>query len=101
MNIIENNINGWLDCLESKAKVQTYGNQNIYFIFKRNPKYYKIIQIWDGDESIHAFVDKKNGDVYKPASWNAPYKDARYNLITEYDKILNNCDWAGVYLYKS
>lgn len=91
----------WLDALEVKAKQQTYGNeQTVYYLFKENKKYYKITQVWDGVESIHAFVSKKTGDVYKPASYSAPYKDPRYNLFNDFDKILENCDWAGSYLYK-
>lgn len=91
----------WLDTLEHKAKKQTYGDeQAVYYFFKENKKYYKITQVWEGVETIHAFVDKKTGDIYKPASYYAPYKDSRYNLFNEFDKLLNECDWAGSYLYK-
>ena len=31
-------------------------------------------------ESVHAFVDKKTGEVYKAASYKAPAKIVRYNL---------------------
>jgi len=91
----------WLDALEIKAKQQTYGNeQTVYYFFKANKKYYKITQVWEGVETIHAFVDKISGDVYKPASYSAPYKHPRYNLINDFDKLLKECDWAGSYLYK-
>lgn len=33
------------------------------------------------DGSAHAFVDKTNGDVLKPASWKAPAKGARGNIF--------------------
>lgn len=91
----------WLDVLEEKAKKQTYGDeQTVYYFFKENKKYYKITQVWEGIETIHAFVNKITGDVYKPASYYAPYKDVRYNLINDFDKLLEECDWAGSYLYK-
>lgn len=91
----------WLDTLEQKTKKQTYGDeQTVYYFFKENKKYYKITQVWEGVESIHAFVDKNTGDIYKPASYSAPYKDSRYNLFNEFDKLLDKCDWAGSYLYK-
>jgi hypothetical protein len=94
-------INGWLDILEEKAKKQTYGDeQTVYYFFKENKKYHKITQVWEGIETIHAFVNKTNGDIYKPASYSAPYKDPRYNLFTDFDKLLEECDWAGSYLYK-
>jgi len=95
------NIHIWLDLLEEKAKKQTYGDaQTVYYFFKENKKYYKITQVWEGVETIHAFVDKVNGDIYKPASYSAPYKDVRYNLFNEFEKLLEQCDWAGSYLYK-
>ena len=33
--------------------------------------------------SVYAFVDKSNGDVLKPASWNAPAKHARGNIFND------------------
>jgi hypothetical protein len=91
----------WLDALETKAKQQTYGDeQTVYYFFKENNKYYKITQVWEGVETIHAFVDKNTGDIYKPASFSAPYKDVRYNLFNEFTELLEECDWAGSYLYK-
>ena len=91
----------WLDVLEEKAKKQTYGDeQTVYYFFKDNKKYYKITQVWEGVETIHAFVNKITGDIYKPASYYAPYKDVRYNLINDFDKLLEEFDWAGSYLYK-
>ena len=105
MNIATTNfidhIHIWLDALEVKAKKQTYGDeQTVYYFFKENKKYYKITQVWEGVETIHAFVDKNTGDIYKPASYAAPYKNARYNLFNDFDILLNECDWAGSYLYK-
>ena len=53
--------------------------------------------------SVTAFVDKNTGEVYKPASWKAPAKIVRYNLliIAEREYLLNpnNCDWSGGHLY--
>ena len=101
MTTFYDHIHIWLDALETKAKQQTYGDeQTVYYFFKDNKKYYKITQVWVGVETIHAFVDKISGDIYKPASYSAPYKDPRYNLINDFDKLLKECDWAGSYLYK-
>ena len=53
--------------------------------------------------SVHAFVDKKTGQVYKPASWQAPAKHVRFDLriIREREFLFNsnNTGWAGGYLY--
>ena len=82
------------------------------FVVKNGRKYYKIMQhefdtFRDRNEyregSVHAFVDKKTGEVYKPASYNAPAKHVRYDLRIINDRIRlhdpNYTGWAGGYLY--
>ena len=55
------------------------------------------------DSTVHAFVDKKTGEVYKPASWKAPAKHVRFNLSNDLDRQNlhdpNFVGWAGGYLY--
>ena len=66
-------------------------------------KYHKVVQTCcDGSQSVHAFVDKSTGELYKAASWKAPAKDVRFDLriISQREWVLENCDWAGGYLYK-
>ena len=78
-------------------------------------KYYKIVQqqfeTWEGskyygqyrDASVHAFVDKKTGQIYKPAGWAKPAKHVRFDMriISERNFVHNpnNTGWAGGYLY--
>ena len=65
-------------------------------------KYHKVFMYIDGVcNSIHCFIDKKTGDVYKPASVKAPAKGVRFKLLLINDRewMLENCDWAGGYLY--
>jgi hypothetical protein len=64
-------------------------------------KYHKIIMSANGSRSVHAFVDKKTGQVYKSASWKAPAKGVRYDLriIEQREWLLENADWSGGYLY--
>ena len=85
------------------------------FVVKTGKRYYKIVQqefeTWEksrnygkyADGSVHAFVDKKTGQVYKPASWQAPAKHVRFDLriIREREFLFNsnNTGWAGGYLY--
>ena len=82
------------------------------FKVKTGKKYYKIVQMeFDTfqnrneyrEGSVHAFVDKKTGQVYKPASWQAPAKHVRFDLriIKEREFLFNsnNTGWAGGYLY--
>ena len=78
-------------------------------------RYYKIVQqefeTWEKskyygqyrDGSVHCFVDKETGDVYKPASWSAPAKHIRFTFqnVNHLKFLLNpdNVGWAGGYLY--
>ena len=84
----------------------------MYFKIKTGKKFYKIVQMnFDTfqnrneyrEGSVHAFVDKKTGQVYKPASWQAPAKHVRFDLriIKEREFLFNsnNTGWAGGYLY--
>ena len=83
------------------------------FEIREGKKYYKIVQVefdtFQGrneyrDSSVHSFVDKNNGNVYKPASWKAPHtKHVRFTFQKPEDIrfLLNpiNVGWAGGYLY--
>ena len=55
------------------------------------------------DTTVHAFVDRETGEVYKPASWKAPAKHVRFNLSNDLDRQNlhdpNFVGWAGGYLY--
>lgn len=65
-------------------------------------KYHKIMMNANGSRSVHAFVDRKTGEVYKPASIKSPAKGVRFNLLilSEREWLLENADWSGSYLYK-
>ena len=60
----------------------------------------KIVMI-NNQESVHAFIDKKTGEVYKPASWNKAAQHVRYDLriIRSRMDCYARADWAGGYLY--
>ena len=81
------------------------------FTITTGKKYYKIISNdWDDRNKewrsggVHAFVNKKTGEVYKPASWKSPHtKYVRFDLriISDREKLHDYrfTDWAGGYLY--
>ena len=93
------------------------GTANLYkFVFKTGKKFHKVyfLQYQDANEyynrkagytagSVHCFVDKQTGEVYKPASWKAPAKHVRFDLRLIQDREFlfnpNNIDWAGGHLY--
>ena len=73
-----------------------------FYIQEGGRKYHKIVMEYEnGQQSVHAFVDKKTGEVYKAASFKSPAKGVRYNLleINSREECLRRADWAGAYLY--
>ena len=78
------------------------GKCDIDYVIESGKKYHKVILVnGGGSRSVHCFIDKNTGEVYKPATWKSPAKGVRYDLrvIAERENILQNCDWAGGYLY--
>ena len=75
--------------------IQRWNNREYNVTVKKGRKYYKVIT----DNSVHCFVDVKNGNVFKPESWNKPAKHVRYNLLTNPTDCYNNVDCNGGYLY--
>ena len=72
------------------------------FYIESGRKYHKIVMETESQsKSVHAFIDKRFGHVYKPASWKAPAKHIRYNLLVDNsrEECFERCDWAGGYLY--
>lgn len=74
------------------------------YVFESGNKYHKVIMIDSSvraNRSVHCFIDKKTGEVYKSAGWKSPAKGVRYDLriIEQREWLLENADWAGAYLY--
>ena len=72
------------------------------FTIETARKYHKVIMTTGGgSRSIHAFVDVKTGDVYKAATWKAPAKHIRFNLLDPMsrERMFSRVDWSGGYLY--
>ena len=116
-NTIELNIRKYTlmlcDALEQNFKDRNHGKVGDYdapvykFVIETGRKYHKIIMEVPNhnrpaSRSVHAFVDKKTGEVYKSASFKAPAKGVRFNLLLIKDRewLLENADWAGGYLYQ-
>jgi hypothetical protein len=99
-NTIQLNVTKWTLMLCDALKDN--GPDGYDFTFESGRKYHKIIMIDNGGgRSVHAFVDRKTGSVYKSASWKSPAKGVRYDLriIEQREWLLENADWAGAYLY--
>jgi hypothetical protein len=99
-NTIQLNVTKWTLMLCDSLKDDAPDGYD--YIIESGRKYHKIVMIdCGGSRSVHAFVDKKTGEVYKSASWKSPAKGVRYDLriIEQREWLLENADWASSYLY--
>ena len=74
----------------------------IDYVIETGKKYHKVIMVDGGSSrSVHAFVDKNTGEVYKSASWKSPAKGVRFDLriINQREWLFAHADWSGGYLY--
>ena len=110
-------IEGYKSYYQEQLEKIEDGTANLYkFVFKTGKKFHKVyfLEYREASEyygtkagyksgSVHAFIDKNTGEVYKPASWKAPAKHVRYDLrIIRHREFLHNpknVDWAGGHLY--
>ena len=111
MNYIERSIKHHKRSIAAGNEVGDYHQKSIEslkngecdykFYIEEGRKYHKIVMDTGNQLSVHAFVDKKTGEVYKPASFKSPAKIVRYNLlnIESREKCFERADWAGGYLY--
>ena len=102
---------------ERLAEIENGTYKDLYkFTFKTGKKFHKVYFLEYKEKcdyynrpagysagSVHAFVNKQTGEVYKPASWKAPAKHVRFDLRLIQDREFlfnpNNIDWAGGHLY--
>ena len=78
------------------------GKCDIDYTIETGKKYHKVVLITSGNSrSVHCFIDKNTGEVYKSATWKSPAKGVRYDLrlIKDREYLLQNADWSGGYLY--
>jgi hypothetical protein len=78
------------------------GDCSIDYQVETGKKYHKVVFIdGGGSRSVHAFIDKQTGEIYKSASWKAPAKGVRYDLrlIADREWLFENASWCGGYLY--
>ena len=115
MRSLEYNLKKDPNCTYSKeqlAKIVSGTAKLDKFRYYEGKKYLKVVrETFDEfqgrnkrrDTTVHAFVDRKTGEVYKPASWKAPAKHVRFNLSNDLDRQNlhdpNFVGWAGGYLY--
>ena len=93
----------YANALQEKHTNSLHGDLGYTVEVEEGRKFYKIVTVRNRNgtgKSVHSFVDRQTGALYKPASWANPVKDERYNLLTELDLVLAVMDEYGGYLYK-
>ena len=116
-NIQENRFPENTKYYQDRVDVINNGTANLYrFTYTTGKKFHKVyfLQYEEANEyynrkagytagSVHCFIDKKTGEVYKAASWKAPAKIVRFDLRLIGDREFlfnpNNISWAGSHLY--
>ena len=96
-------VNIYADRLRDLHTNSLHGDLGYTVEVEEGRKFYKVITVRNRNgtgKSVHSFVNKSTGALYKPASWAAPVKDERYNLLTQLDLVLSVMDEYGGYLYK-
>ena len=117
INTLQGNLSGnYPEYAREQLDAIENGTANLmWFKVYSGKRYYKIVQqeveTWNQsihfgnyrDGSVHCFIDKKTGEIYKPASWKSPAKHVRYDMriISQRERMHNSkfTDWAGGYLY--
>ena len=65
--------------------------------FAVGSKYVKIIAVSaGGSRSVHSFVEKSNGDIWKAASWAAPARNFTRGNVFNAASYAKNVRWTGI-----
>ena len=94
-DLLDQNLENWYN----KQGYQRKSNEN--HIIETGRKYFKVLRGENGSRSVHAFIDKTNGNVFMAATYKKPAKGVRYNLINQISlrALIPNLDPFGGYLY--
>lgn len=61
-------------------------------------RYVKVLRVGICSAAVHCFIDRRNGDVLKPASAKAPAKHARGNIFDAQNGLGSMGPWGPAYL---
>ena len=65
--------------------------------FAEGSKYVKIVSISaGGSRSVHSFVEKSNGNIWKAASWAAPARNFTRGNVFDANSYAKNVRWTGI-----
>lgn len=65
--------------------------------FAEGSKYVKIVSISaGGSRSVHSFVEKSNGNIWKAASWASPARNFTRGNVFDANSYAKNVRWTGI-----
>ena len=65
--------------------------------FEPGSKYVKVVKISaGGSRSVHSFVEKETGTIWKAASWKAPARNFARGNVYDSGTYLNRLEWTGI-----
>ena len=65
--------------------------------FEYGSKYVKVVTIsGGGSRSVHCFVEKANGNIWRAASWKAPARNFVRGNVFDQASYINRIQWTGV-----
>ena len=70
----------------------------LYELNTSGSKYLKFEMLSRLSRSVYCFINKRNGDILKPAGWRGPAKGTRGSVIDT--STYKNSNWHGGWLYK-
>ena len=65
--------------------------------FEPGKKYVKVVTIsGGGSRSVHCFVEKENGNIWRAASWKSPARNFVRGNVFDQASYINRIQWTGV-----
>jgi hypothetical protein len=65
--------------------------------FEPGSKYVKVVKVSSGgSRSVHSFIEKETGAIWKAASWKAPAKNFARGNVFDSGTYLNRLEWTGI-----
>lgn len=65
--------------------------------FEVGSKYVKVVTIsGGGSRSVHSFIEKDNGNIWRAASWKSPARNFVRGNVYDQKTYLNRLQWTGI-----
>lgn len=64
--------------------------------FEEGSKYVKVVSVSWGSRSVHSFVEKATGNIWKAASWKSPARNFVRGNVFDSASYINRLSWTGV-----